>query len=147
MLTFVRSMSRKHKKDSQDDEAICAFALRFRHLEFYTSPAALLAKHSSKDAKLILAVPASLSHGPSRALFADFASIPGSVVTPLTRRGAEGSLGRVLFDKWNSSQRADDKRDKGKIGSNVMLDGNMVLRVSTSRLPLNLFSNERGVVG
>ena len=151
MLTFVRSMmewlggtvnkedvgmdgskphgkSGKRKRDDHDDEAIGAFALRFRHLEFYTSPAALLAKHSSKDAKLILAVPASLSHGPSRALFADFASIPGNVVL-LTQRGPEGSLGRVLFDKWNDSQRADDKWDRGKIGSNIMLDGNMILRV------------------
>lgn len=152
MLTFVRSMmewlggtvnkedvgmdgskppggrSGKRKRDDRDDEAIGAFALRFRHLEFYSNPAALLAKHSSKDAKLILAVPASLSHGPSRALFADFASIPGNVVL-LTQRGPDGSLGRVLFDKWNDSQRADDKWDKGKIGSNVMLDGNMNLQV------------------
>lgn len=157
MLTFVRSMmewlggtvnkedvgmdgskppgkSGKRKRDDQDDEAIGAFALRFRHLEFYTNPAALLAKHSSKDAKLILAVPASLSHGPSRALFADFASIPGNVVL-LTQRGPEGTLGRILFDKWNDSQRADDKWDKGRIGSNVMLDGNMVLQMY-AKVPL-----------
>ena len=118
----------KRKRDDHDDEAIGAFALRFKHLEFYSNPAALLAKHSSKDAKLILAVPASLSHGPSRTLFADFASIPGNVVL-LTQRGPEGSLGRVLFDKWNDSQRPDDKWDKGRIGSNIMLDGSMTLQV------------------
>ena len=166
MLTFVRSMmewlggtvskedvgmdgskppgkSGKRKRDDQDDEAIGAFALRFRHLEFYASPAALLARHSSKDAKLILAVPASLSHGPSRALFTDFASIPGNVVL-LTQRGPEGSLGRALFDKWNDSQRADDKWDKGKIGSNVMLDGNLILQVSALPNFRSRFSDEQG---
>ena len=34
----------KRERDDQDDEEIGVFALRFRNLEFYTSPAALLAK-------------------------------------------------------------------------------------------------------
>jgi cleavage and polyadenylation specificity factor subunit 2 len=99
-----------------------------RHLEFFPNPQALLHTYSSKDPKLILAVPASLSHGPSRALFTDFASVPGNVVL-LTQRGAEGTLGRVLFNKWNDAQRAEDKWDKGKIGSNVMMDGFITLKV------------------
>jgi cleavage and polyadenylation specificity factor subunit 2 len=47
----------------------------------------------------------------------------------LTQRGEEGTLARVLFDKWNDSQRAEDKWDKGKIGSNVMMDGSLNLKV------------------
>lgn len=48
----------------------------------------------------------------------------------LTQRGEDGSLGRVLFDKWNGAQRAEDKWDKGKIGSNVMMDGYLTLKVT-----------------
>jgi cleavage and polyadenylation specificity factor subunit 2 len=88
----------------------------------------LLETYSSKDPKLILAVPASFSHGPSRLLFADFAAVPDNVIL-LTGRGEEGTLGRMLFDRWNKTQRAEDKWDKGKLGSSVMLDGSLSLRV------------------
>ena len=88
----------------------------------------LLETYSSKDPKLILAVPASFSHGPSRSLFTDFAAVPDNVIL-LTGRGEEGTLGRELFERWNKSQRAEDKWDKGKLGSSVMLDGSLDLRV------------------
>src|SRR6266581_8096979 len=99
-----------------------------RHLEFFPNPQVLLETYSSKDPKLILAVPASFSHGPSRSLFADFATVPGNVIL-LTGRGEKGTLGRVLFERWNKSQRTEDKWDKGKLGSNVMLGGSLGLRV------------------
>ncbi|EGO02177.1 hypothetical protein SERLA73DRAFT_86401 [Serpula lacrymans var. lacrymans S7.3] len=157
MLTFVRSMmewlggtvskedvgvdgsgksggNKRRRDDEGEDEALGAFALRFKHLEFFPNPQALLQTYSSKDPKLILAVPASLSHGPSRLLFSDFAVVPDNVVL-LTSRGEEGTLGRILFDKWNDSQRADDKWDKGKIGSNIMMDGTMKLKIN-SKIPL-----------
>ena len=50
-----------------------------RHLEFFPNPRALLETCSSKDPKLILMVPASFSHDPSRSLFADSVSVPGNV--------------------------------------------------------------------
>ncbi|KAI0082444.1 hypothetical protein K474DRAFT_1611456 [Panus rudis PR-1116 ss-1] len=152
MLTFVRSMmewlggtinkedvgaepqdgkSGRHKRkrdDDADDDALGALALRFRHLELFNSPAALLQKYSSKDPKLILAVPASLSHGPSRALFADFAAISDNVVL-LTGRGEIGTLGRKLFEMWNDAQREETKWDRGKIGNNVMLDQVLTLKM------------------
>ncbi|KAG6821557.1 hypothetical protein H0H93_000066 [Arthromyces matolae] len=158
MLTFVRSMmewlggtvskedvgeegtsnrhsnKRKRNDDDADEEALGAFALRFKHLEFFPNPQALLQTYSSKDPKLILAVPASLSHGPSRNLFADFAAVPDNVVL-LTGRGEEGTLGRDLFDRWDDSQRLDDKWDKGRIGSNVMMDGVLKLRMN-HKVPL-----------
>jgi hypothetical protein len=99
-----------------------------RHLEFFPNPQVLLETYSSKDPKLILAVPASFSHGPSRSLFADFAAVPDNVIL-LTGRGEEGTLGRILFERWNKSQRTEDKWDKGKLGSSVMLDGSLDLRV------------------
>lgn len=85
-------------------------------------------RYASQDPKLILAIPASLSHGASRAIFADFAQMENSVIL-LTGRGEEGTLGRMLFDKWNSSQREEYKWDRGKIGNNVMMDGVMHLKV------------------
>ncbi|EIW82350.1 hypothetical protein CONPUDRAFT_54247 [Coniophora puteana RWD-64-598 SS2] len=157
MLTFVRSMmewlggtvnkedvgvdgsgrmggNKRRRDDDADDDALGAFALRFPHLEFFPNPDALLQTYSSKDPKIILAVPASLSHGPSRSLFVDFAAVPDNVVL-LTGRGEEGTLGQILFGRWNDSQRADDKWDKGKIGRNVMMDGAMRLKMS-SKVPL-----------
>jgi len=43
----------------------------------------------------------------------------------------------MLCERWNKSQRAEDKWDKGKVGSNVMLDGSLELRV-TRRPPISL---------
>ncbi|KAJ6598875.1 beta-lactamase-like protein [Mycena vulgaris] len=158
MLTFVRSMmewlggtvskedvgedgnnnrsrhNQRRRDDDGDEDAMGAFALRFKHLEFFPNPQALIQRYSSTDPKLILAVPASLSHGPSRNLFVNFAAIPNNVVL-LTSRCEEGTLGRILFDKWNDSQRPDDKWDKGRIGSNIMMDGGITL-VMKSKVPL-----------
>lgn len=92
------------------------------------TPQALLQRYSSKEPKLIIAVPASMSHGPSRAVFSDFATIPDNVVL-LTSRSEDGTLGRNLFDRWNNSQREESKWDRGKIGSNVMLDGPLRMTV------------------
>ncbi|KAJ7094593.1 beta-lactamase-like protein [Mycena belliarum] len=129
-----RSRHNRRRDDDGDEDAMGAFALRFKHLEFFPNPQALIERYSSTDPKLILAVPASLSHGPSRNLFVNFATIPNNVVL-LTSRSEEGTLGRILFDKWNKSQRPDDKWDKGKIGSNVMMDGEINL-VMKSKVPL-----------
>ncbi|KAF9076851.1 beta-lactamase-like protein [Rhodocollybia butyracea] len=159
MLTFVRSMmewlggtvskedvgedgtgrnrqdrKRRRGDDDGDEDALGAFALRFKHLEFFPNPQALIQKYPSKDPKLILAVPASLSHGPSRQLFCDFAAVPDNVVL-LTGRSEPGTLGRVLFDRWNEGQRTETKWDNGKIGSNIMLDGTLKLQMK-SKVPL-----------
>ncbi|KAJ7068461.1 beta-lactamase-like protein [Mycena amicta] len=155
MLTFVRAMmewlggtvskedvgedggnkpSRRRRDDDNDEDALGAFALRFKYLEFFPNPQSLVQRYSSTDPKLILAVPASLSHGPSRSLFTSFAAIPNNVVL-LTSRSEEGTLGRLLFNKWNDRQRTEDKWDKGRIGSNIMMDGNLDL-IMRSKVPL-----------
>ena len=100
----------------------------FRYLECFTSPQALLHTYSSKDPKLILAVPVTLSHGPSRIIFSEFACVPDNVLL-LTSPGEEGTLGRFLFNVWNDEQRDDYKWDKGKLGRNVMLDKTITLKV------------------
>ena len=73
-------------------------------------------------------VPASLSHEPSRLLFADFAAVPDDVIL-LTGQGEKGMLGHMLFEHWNNSQRPEDKWDKGKLGNSMMLDGSLELRL------------------
>ena len=141
---------KRKRDDDNDEDGLGAFALRFpyvpssvygifsrihlmnySHLEIFPNPASLIQKYSSKDPKLILAIPASLSHGASRALFSEFAETPGNVVL-LTGRGEEGTLGRILFDRWNNSQREESKWDRGKIGNNVMMDGVLHLSVSNN---------------
>ena len=47
----------------------------------------------------------------------------------LTGRGEEGTLGRQLFEQWDNRQREEYKWDRGKIGTNVMMDGVLHLRV------------------
>lgn len=74
-----------------------------------------------------------MSHGASRALFSEFSETPGNVVL-LTGRGEEGTLGRILFDRWDNSQREEYKWDRGKIGNNVMMDGVLHLNVSVMSL-------------
>lgn len=62
-------------------------------------------------------------------MFVDFAAVPDNVVL-LTTKGEEGTFSRALFDKWNDSQRPDDKWDKGKIGRNVMMDGTIKMLIN-----------------
>ena len=45
-------------------------------------------------------------------------------------------MSRALFDKWNDSQRPEDKWDNGKIGRNVMLDGTITLKMNR-KVPLS----------
>ncbi|KAF8204818.1 beta-lactamase-like protein [Pholiota molesta] len=164
MLTFVRSMmewmggtiskedlgedgghsrNKRRRDDDNEEEALGAFALRFKYaLGIFPKSPSTSSNLLFKRPKLILAVPPSLSHGPSRNLFIDFAAVPDNVVL-LTSRGAEGTLARALFDKWNDSQRPEDKWDKGKIGRNVMMDGSIKLKmhrkVPLSGLELELY--------
>ena len=88
--------------------------------------------YPSSKPKLILAVPASLSHGSSRALFADFACVRDNVVL-LTSRSEEGTLGRLLFDRWYRCQGDDERWDKGNIGSVIELDETIRIKVSLSK--------------
>jgi cleavage and polyadenylation specificity factor subunit 2 len=46
-------------------------------------------------------------------LFADLAAVPDNV----TGRDEKITLGRMFFERWNKSQRAEDKWDEVKLGS------------------------------
>lgn len=109
-----------------------------RHLEFFSSPFALLQTYPSfptssnptPKPKLILAVPGSLSHGPSRELFAEFAKVSGNLVV-LTSMGETGSLSRSLFERWASA--TGIRNTTPNVGTPIDLHGEPLrLAVSTS---------------
>lgn len=54
----------------------------------------------------------------------------------LTGRGEEGTLGRQLFEQWDNRQREEYKWDRGKIGTNVMMDGVLHLKVCSAAMQL-----------
>ena len=89
----------------------------------------MLNAYPSREPKLILSVPLSLSHGFSRSIFTEFASVPDNVLL-LTSMGEEGTLARSLFDIWNDEQREEEKWNKGKIGRNILLDRVLTVTVS-----------------
>lgn len=80
-------------------------------------------------AKLILTVPATLSHGFSRSLFVDFARNPSNVVI-LTQSGEEGTLAQWLWKAWNDKQKPGEKWGEGKVGKEVQLGETLKLEVS-----------------
>ncbi|TYJ58918.1 hypothetical protein B9479_000351 [Cryptococcus floricola] len=109
-------------------------ALDFRHLQFFASPADLLAAFPLSQPKLVLAVPPNMSHGPSRFLFTEMANAEGNVVL-LTGRGEEGTLGRDLFGKWEEKQGEGEQWGQGKIGKLATLDGTLQVEID-SKVPL-----------
>ena len=90
-----------------------------------------MSTYPSSKPKLILAVPQSLSHGSSRAMFADFAAIPGNVVL-LTCRGEPETLSRHLFDRWNEGQEGTGKYGGGAVGQTIQVDESIQLKVGAS---------------
>lgn len=103
-----------------------------RSLELFASPDALLKRYGSKDPKVIIAVPVSLSNGSSRQIFSEFALIPDNIVL-LTSRAQQGTLGERLFETWSSRQEETERWDKGKIGKPIQLSGSMKLKACMPR--------------
>ncbi|PVF96449.1 hypothetical protein CPB86DRAFT_736678 [Serendipita vermifera] len=113
--------SKRRRLDDDEEESLGALALRFKFIEIFATPEQMVEKFSSREPKLILAVPASMSHGPSRSLFADFAAVQGNVVI-ITQRAEQGTLSRFLMDRWEAAQEQSKKWQDGKLGEPVPLD-------------------------
>jgi cleavage and polyadenylation specificity factor subunit 2 len=79
--------------------------------------------------KLLLVVPATLSHGNSRRIFAEFASVPGNAVI-LSTPSEPGTLANILFNEWNSGQPDNEKFGHGSVGQPIQLNSTMTLTVS-----------------
>ncbi|EPQ30383.1 uncharacterized protein PFL1_01909 [Pseudozyma flocculosa PF-1] len=92
--------------------------LDFKFLKVFPTLAALDEAVPRDQAKVVLAVPPSMTHGPSRRLFARFAENPNDLVV-LLQRGQPGSLSRHLWDVWSTSQDDQFRWTNGKLGSAV----------------------------
>ncbi|KAG8825638.1 hypothetical protein FRC17_008585 [Serendipita sp. 399] len=139
LLAFVRNMmewlggtiskedlgdsnkNQRRRRAEEDEEILGALALRFKFIEIFSTPDQLINKFSSREPKLILAVPASLSHGSSRSLFAQFAGVEGNVIV-LTERTQQGTLNRYLMDRWEAAQEETERWQDGKIGEPISID-------------------------
>ncbi|WVR06284.1 hypothetical protein IAU60_003314 [Kwoniella sp. DSM 27419] len=110
-------------------------ALDFRHVQFFASPGDLLQAYPLMRPKVVLAIPPTMSHGPSRFLFTTMASTEGNVVL-LTSRAEAGTLARELYEQWEQRQQDGAKWGKGKIGSVGVLDGELKLEMD-SKVPLS----------
>lgn len=95
----------------------------------------LLSKYSLNTPKLVLAVPATMSHGPSRFLFTAMANTPGNVVL-LTNRGEDDTLARDLYTRWEAEQADGAKWGQGKIGEVTALSGPLEIEMD-SKIPLS----------
>ncbi|WVQ80726.1 hypothetical protein IAT38_002831 [Cryptococcus sp. DSM 104549] len=109
-------------------------ALDFRHVQFFLNPTDLLQAFPANRPKLVLAIPPTMSHGPSRFLFTTFANTEGNVIL-LTSRSEDSTLGRDLYDRWEAKQDGEAKWGKGKIGKPGKLEGNLSLEMD-SKVPL-----------
>lgn len=99
------------------------------HLRFYDSVEALTATYPASRPKLVLAIPPSMSHGPSRSLFTQYATSPQTLVV-LTSRGVPGTLGGDMFEKWNERQERGGKAGEGGVGKPVEMTEKLEIQVS-----------------
>lgn len=152
--------NRRRKEDDDDDLGIIALRFRFvitfitqsvpvrslegsqnsSHLEFFTSPAALLHTYPSSKPKLILSVPTSLSYGPSRMLFTDFASTHGNTIL-LTSQGEQGTLSRKLYDLWSDAQNGEPS----KVGEVLQVKDELITLSVSFQTTTNLASSCRSL--
>lgn len=100
-------------------------------MQFFSSPTDLLQAHPLSRAKVVLAVPPSMSHGPSRWLFTAMASTEGNVLL-LTNRGEDSSLTREIFDLWEVKQEETARWGRGRIGNSASPRETLPIEVSTS---------------
>lgn len=106
----------------------------FPHVIYFNSPTELLQAFPASRPKLVLAVPPSMSFGPSRFLFTAMASQPGNVIL-LTNRGQDDTLTRDLFTRWEKLQADAAKWGRGQIGEVKPLKGKLSIEVN-SKIPL-----------
>ncbi|OWT40034.1 cleavage and polyadenylation specificity factor subunit 2 [Cryptococcus neoformans] len=109
--------------------------LDFRHVLFFLNTTDLLQTYPLTRPKLVLAVPPTMSHGPSRFLFTAMANTEGNVIM-LTGRSEEQTLARDLYNRWERSQTAGSKWGEGKIGHLTRLEGKLQVEVD-SKVPLS----------
>ncbi|CDS00298.1 hypothetical protein, partial [Sporisorium scitamineum] len=115
--------------------AAASSPLDFKYVRVFPSLQAMDEAIPHDQAKVVLAVPPSMTHGPSRRLLARFAQNPNDVVV-LISRGEPGSLCRELWNAWNGHQSKGFSWALGKLGQTV-IPANASLRFELkSKVPL-----------
>ena len=113
-----------------------------RHVKFFATPTDLMQAYPLSRPKLVLAIPPSMSHGPSRWLFTAMAGMEGNVIL-LTSRGEEGTLARSLFEDWQSFQEEDRIYGAGRVGAIGKIDQQIDVEVSQSLSLAGSTTNEK----
>lgn len=124
--------ARKRQRNGRDNAT--ASPLDFKYLRTFSSIEAMDEAIPPGDAKVVLAWPPSLTHGPARKIFTRMATNQHDVVL-LTGHGESGSLGRALYDEWERQQDASAKWGKGKVGTPVSGSASLEVVVH-SKVPL-----------
>jgi len=124
----------QRNNNNNNNAAQPASPLDFQYLRIFSNLAAMDEVVSPSAAKVVLAWPPSLTHGPSRKLFTRMAGNEKDVII-LTQHGQAGSLGRELYEKWENKQEASVHWGKGKVGSAVQVNEPMELEIH-SKVPL-----------
>lgn len=125
---------RNQRNNNNNNAAQPASPLDFQYLRIFSNLAAMDEVVSPSDAKVVLAWPPSLTHGPSRKLFTRMAGNEKDVVI-LTQHGQAESLGRELYEMWESKQELSARWGRGKVGNAVQMNETMELEVH-SKVPL-----------
>ncbi|GAA5993784.1 hypothetical protein JCM11641_006987 [Rhodosporidiobolus odoratus] len=102
--------------------------LKFPNLRIFPSLADLDSQLPPHLPKLIITVPSTLSHGPSRELFLSLSSQLNNLVL-LTSRSEPGSLASWLAKEVWEREQGEMGYGKGKVGKEVRMQGSVSLQV------------------
>ncbi|CBQ73226.1 conserved hypothetical protein [Sporisorium reilianum SRZ2] len=108
----------RNARGGPNRSAAASSPLDFKYVRVFPSLQAMDEAIPHDQAKVVLAVPPSMTHGPSRRLLARFAQNPNDVVV-LISRGEPGSLCRELWNAWNTHQSKGFSWAQGKLGQIV----------------------------
>ncbi|KAJ9479299.1 Cleavage factor two protein 2 [Pseudozyma hubeiensis] len=141
--TIEAEQDQQHTNKSQQQRnarggiraAAASSPLDFKYVKVFPTLQAMDEAIPQDQAKVVLAVPPSMTHGPSRKLLARFAQNPNDVVV-LISRGEHGSLCRQLWDAWNTNQSKGFLWSQGKLGQAVVPSKTSLRFELKSKVPL-----------
>ncbi|ETS62224.1 hypothetical protein PaG_03801 [Moesziomyces aphidis] len=123
-----------HRAGRGARNAAASSPLDFKYVRVFASLQQMDEAIPQDQARVVLAVPPSMTHGPSRRLLARFARNPNDAIV-LISRGEPGSLCRQLWDAWNLRQPKGFSWTKGKLGE--VVSGEATVRYELqSKVPL-----------
>ncbi|KAH8923833.1 hypothetical protein BT69DRAFT_1262060 [Atractiella rhizophila] len=109
--------------------------LRFKNLKHFSSLEALRAAIPDTTPKCVLTVSTDISYGPSRNFLADtpFASISGNLLL-FPSLPSPSTLGREIFDYWNSAQGGKNRWGGGRAGKEVDAQLNLPVEIGRKKI-------------